>query len=224
MAVHPHVALLHEDAIAAVQQLCEYRYLFGDRNQGLLHETSPEFFNRIAQHFQIAFVLHIGRLTDPAVSGRGKIAQENLTIGSLLSLARELPIQVQLLMIYDEIKLMSAPIRRVRHKLIAHRDLTQALTGQGLTIPGFLSKVEEILRRVFDSIGLFYELAGERFIGIDVWLHPTYFNHVTVLINYLKHGRIWQEIFDHLGASKQKELPQWFWDAWHDTPTFKAHE
>jgi hypothetical protein len=224
MAVHTTVALLHADAVAAAQQLCEFRYLFSERNEVLLYETSPEFFDRIVLHFQIAFVLHIGRLTDPAKSGKGKTSQENLTFESLLPLAKGLQIENDLLKIRKEIQLASQPIRRVRHKLIAHRDLSQALTGLGLSIPDFLGVVEEILRKIFNAIGLFHDLAGEKFIEIDVWLDPTYHEHVTTLINYLKLGKIWYEIFDRVGASKKGDLPQWFWDAWHDTPTHKAYQ
>jgi hypothetical protein len=221
-AIPPEVERFHEDLISAVQQLSEYRFLFSERNAPLRAITGQVYFERTAVHFQTAFILHIGRLTDPARTGSGPMAKDNLTLEALLELEQGASLKDGLQLIHEDVVALSKPIREVRNKLVAHRDLQIAMSNSGMSVPGFLDTVEAILRKLFDAVGLFYGEAGEKFLGIEVWLAPTYHGHVTELLFYLRQGRMFREVFEKLGAQAQGELPQWFWDAWHETPTYKA--
>ncbi|MBK9176836.1 MAG: hypothetical protein IPM46_10990 [Flavobacteriales bacterium] len=172
--VHPEVAMLCNDTIAAIQQLCEYHHLFNEKNLGLMNDTSPEFFQRLRQHFQTAFVLNISRLTDHAQTGYGNRAKANLTVKTLEYHAQGQLFESRVQHLCKTSVAESESIRNARNKLVAHRDLAEALSEQGLTIPDFLARTERVLEHIYEALQLFYAPPIKALAPFSTWMYPSY--------------------------------------------------
>lgn len=134
-----------------------YRIFFGtnkDRVE-LLNRFAPNFFGSLHDILLHNIILSIGRLTDPASSGKEK---DNASFPMLLQRTnkhldknRELDLQATL----KELSLKTKKIRDLRNKLIAHSDLNIKL-NKNETLPGVsrteIENILQIIRDIFNSL------------------------------------------------------------------------
>ncbi len=207
-----------KDLEAAVFEFSEYQRLFGPRYDHIRQVTSPSFFARARHHYVTAVILHIVRLTDPVESGRGKKVQRNLTVNSVLNGTTD----QECIRLGGEVEDQSKQFKKVRHKLIAHRDLEHALKGGGLPLAQFDSAAREILKKIWRILEL---VAPQHTIEVHGFEELMAINHdpVTHLIWFLREGKTLGEVFDANGGySAMERLPDWFRESWRNTPTSQS--
>jgi AbiU2 len=122
----------------------------------LLNETAPAFFARYQHLLAIALISSISRLADSPTSGSRKNPQENLTLELLLSLddsddPKQRKLRAKLDKLWKRLHKDSDPIRRYRHKRIAHADRAEYLRprkklAKGITIRRFGRVLNDIAR------------------------------------------------------------------------------
>ena len=133
-----------------------YLYATSPDSVALLNETAPAFFARYQHLLAIALISSISRLTDSPTSGSRKNPQENLTLKLLLGLddsddPKQRKLRAKLEKLWERLQKDSAPIRRYRHKRIAHADRAEYLKPQkklakGITIRRFRRVLNDIAR------------------------------------------------------------------------------
>ena len=119
-----HVAWLHAN-------WATFRYLFvsGEDRVGLLNDTASFFFKLVSHALRREIILGICRLTDPATSGR-QSNQENLSLEQVVLEARKASdskLADRLTAILERLRELVIPMRKLRHKILAHSDLPTVL-------------------------------------------------------------------------------------------------
>lgn len=128
----------------------EYEELYGKSQErvDLLNEVSPQFFRIVQDSLGDEILLHIARITDPPTDRKSN----NLTIRRLSSEFGG-PVDDNSIDIAIEATVFC---RNRRNKMIAHRDLAYALTGQCARLDratcaqvnGALDSISELLNKV----------------------------------------------------------------------------
>lgn len=126
----------------------------------LMNEVAATFFARHQQLLIHHLILSMARFTDPKQSGPPHCRQENLVLSSLLDLKpehRELrdDLEARLKVIQD----LAKPMRRYRHKLLAHASKSEYLDpattkiGDDITI----GSMRDVLKEINEYISTFDE-------------------------------------------------------------------
>jgi len=176
------VAGLH----AKWEQYCRL-FATSERRVKLLNETAGYFFRLIQDTFFEDVVLGLARLTDSIQIGRGKKAQENLTLQRLPSLIPDPRLRQDLEgLVEAALDACDAP-RAWRNKRLAHRDLPVALATTGDPLPG-ISRAD-----INVALGAFRTLLNQLEENYGA---PVYYEHVLTnagdadsLLYFLNRGR-----------------------------------
>jgi hypothetical protein len=121
-----------------------------EENTKLLDSTAQTFFIRHQQLLISQIILSVSRLTDEKQSGNRKNPQENLTLTQLLDAEvlgpdRQLVLQKK----WTAIKAATEPMRKYRHKILAHASKLHYLApsttlGKNITITTMRAMLEQI--------------------------------------------------------------------------------
>jgi len=158
-----------------------------EENAKLLDTTAQTFFVR-HQHLLISqIILSVSRLTDEKQSGNRKNPQENLTLTQLLD-ARVLGPERMLILQkkWTVIKAATEPMRKYRHKILAHASKVHYLApsttlGKNITI----TTMRAMLEQIADYLSTFDFF----FTGVDSPVnYPWTVGEAPELLAYLKLG------------------------------------
>ena len=128
-----HYAELWQEIVYLHKKWNEYVSLFGSKPERItiLNKAASNFFRLVQDVFWDDIILHIARLTDPPATGKNA----NLTILALPSIAPE-QIKHKLEDLAAALVLKVEFCREWRNKLVAHKDLSVALSGTANQIQG----------------------------------------------------------------------------------------
>jgi hypothetical protein len=123
-----------------------YQQVFGvsEEQIELLNRIAPAFFHIIQDVLQDEIALSLSRLTDPAQTGFGRAARDNLTLTRLIDTLRVTePIDFcdSISASIAEIQAQCWPFRDLRNRTIAHADLSTALHYHPDPLPGISRKM-----------------------------------------------------------------------------------
>ena len=148
-----------------------------------MNKHSPEFFGSLHDILLHDIVLSIGRLTDPASSGKEK---DNASLKMLLKRTKNeigKKAESDLKDALKELSAKSQKIRDLRNKLIAHSDLNIKL-GKNEPLPGVSrSEIEDILQLIREIFNL---LEGYFVSGKTVFNDYMVMNDAEFLISILE--------------------------------------
>jgi len=127
-----------------------YRELFlkSDVRVELLNAVDPAFFSVLQSILADDAILGIARLMDPP----GNPKQQNSVLARLRlapAIASDPALQGEVQARLQSLDSLAEPIRLVRHKRLAHRDLNVALSQPGAGLPAVtISMIEEVVEKV----------------------------------------------------------------------------
>jgi AbiU2 len=117
----------------------------------LLNEVSPFLFRVIQEALLHELHMLLARLTDPPFSGQNRM-QHNISLPRLLheiEASDKSPFAAEVKSTIDDIVDRCAPLRKIRHKVLAHNDLNVALQLApplpGLTRNEFEALIDDII-------------------------------------------------------------------------------
>ena len=158
----------------------QYRQLFAKSQQRIdvLNQTAGHFFRLLQGALFEGMVLHLARLTDPAQTGSGRKAQQNLSLQRLPSVVPDLLRPEVAILVQGALDACSAA-RVWRNKRLAHHDLTVALATADDPLPDIgqadveaaLSGFRSLLNRLelyYWKVEVGYQLVPLTNIGGDV--------------------------------------------------------
>lgn len=173
-ALRAEYELLDGEVAALGYYLSEYQALFGATRERIdfLNQIAPVFFKMIFETLWSEILLHMTRITGPAVTRIGGNDFHNLTIRRLPDLVDEVvrpTIQQKVDLAIDASKFAQP----ARNKVLAHRDLQVALSPDslGLTmgsraqVSGALGAIEAVL----DAVGKHYYGKRQPFVHNVGW-------------------------------------------------------
>jgi hypothetical protein len=153
-----------------------YLDLFSDAETiELLNDAGPATFQMIEESLRSDIIMSIGRLHDPAESGKDR---ENLSFAVLV---KHLPADQVLSQLLGDFKTSCKPIEKHRNKRVAHNDLSVALQPHDSPLPGInrgiinavLAAAVKLMEHVYHSYadgGLSFEPDqlgdGKSFVGV----------------------------------------------------------
>ena len=115
----------------------------------LLDSTGRHFFIEVHRLFVNDVILRLSRLTDPAQHGK----QENLSLYALLDDISCPTLKSEIEDLIEKAKDIIAPLKKHRHKRIAHFDLQVALQSPDVSLPPFTEQtIDEGLAAVADVL------------------------------------------------------------------------
>jgi hypothetical protein len=153
----PHFDRLHDDVVMLCVRWQMYRQLYATSRQrvDLLNAVAGNFFTVIQIAMLDNLIIGISRITEKTATTR----KENLVIGLLLKRLDEADNNALIARLREKLETVettSTPIRTVRHKRIAHRDLQTALFHHSNPLPIISQKeIEDALAAIFDFMNTF---------------------------------------------------------------------
>lgn len=142
----------------------EYKALFGTDKERVdfVFSIAPSFFGVVAHGLWEAILLHIARLTGPGSTGRGKLAQENVTLRLLPGYINDPKARIDLQRLVKAVTDDAGFIERPRNKWIAHLDYKlmldpneAALTlGSRKEVAAVLASISAVLDAVAEHFGV----------------------------------------------------------------------
>jgi HEPN superfamily AbiU2-like protein len=153
----------------------------------LMNQTAATFFVRHEQLLIHHIVLSVARFTDPERSGHRSNPQDNLVLSRLLNLKPEQKrLRNDLAARLKVIRTLAEPMRRYRHKLLAHASMAEYLapaTNIGGDIT--LGSMRDVLTKIGEYISTFEEF----FTGNDAtFYYPRSYGEAADLLEYLRLG------------------------------------
>lgn len=135
----------------------EFRRLFAEKESvELLNQTAAFLFKLIQEALWESTLLHIARLTDPAISQ----GNENLSIRGLASRINEKLLSDELELLVADALAKAQFAREHRNKRLAHRDLAHAVSPEATPLNGIsrmhVEEMLEALRKVMNRLELHY--------------------------------------------------------------------
>lgn len=135
----------------------KHLYESGDQVSAVLRTTAELFFSDLNQWMLELIILKIGRITDPAVTGK----YENLTVKNLVVDLKDLGCStLEVEELAQKISEFRGKIQPARHKLIVHLDIKTVQSGNvlGVTDEGdfdaFFSDLQSFTDGVAAALGL----------------------------------------------------------------------
>lgn len=166
--------LLQVELGALGYRLSEYRYLYGSTPErfNFLHSIAPVFFNLMFETLWGDMLMHLTRVTGPALTRVGKVVHNNLSLKRLQNLmGSECPESVTAAIgAAGEAAKFAEP---ARNKIYAHRDVIVAKDGKALGEQQ-LGSVDEMVKALglceaaLDAVAAYY-------VGTN---RATYWHHV----------------------------------------------
>jgi hypothetical protein len=184
--IYEHLAGSLMDTLGVLDELT---VLFSTSKEAVasMNQTAATFFVRHEQLLIHHIVLSVARFTDPERSGHRGNPQDNLVLSRLLNLKREQKrLRNDLAARLKVIKTLAEPMRRYRHKLLAHASMAEYLapaTNIGGDIT--LGSMRDVLTKIGEYIGTFEEF----FTGNDAtFYYPRSYGEAGDLLEYLRLG------------------------------------
>jgi hypothetical protein len=144
--------LLWHDVTGLHLKWAEYRELFATKASriDLMNETAPRFFGRLAELLWTDVLLHLSRLTDPAVT----VGKRNLTLLCYPPLVARMPIRDAISAALDRVDSSTRFARDWRDRRLAHRDFDHAQDptarplkpGSGASVEGALKAIRDLMQ------------------------------------------------------------------------------
>jgi len=139
-----------------------YLELFSTKeNTELLSELAVSSFQIIEESIRNDLIMMIGRLSDPSNGKR------NLSIETLIQNCDKIESsEIELL---KEFKEKCRPVRKLRHKFVAHNDLKSRIKPKDNPLPGIgLDQVKKIIHDAGTLLNLVYQKYVNAELGFDI--------------------------------------------------------
>ena len=171
----------------------------------LLHFAGQYFFIEVHRLFVNDVILRLSRLTDQAQQGD----QKNLSLWALLDDICDPTLKSKIKNLIEKAKAKIAPLKKHRHKRIAHSDLYVALQSPSVSLPSFNEQsIDEALAAVVDVLEQLWE-GYAVFPRVISWVPVETIPEIEGFLHYLESGLSQDQARrDELLASRNRHLTQ----------------